>query len=791
MSARSIMFASSLAAVMAAPIAFAEEADPISVDEAEESLRTVEVDLKKARDDLSVIAVGYGQPTPKTVQGRVERRLREGEINFLLNDYLRAAIILFDVVDNPENRSHPRYDDAVFFLAESLRQLRNNSEARKYFEELLPRAQGDRLKDVVLALLKIANDTRHYEDVERYIDQLSRAGAVTKPTVDYIHGKTIFQAANGDRSQLDRAYRTFKGVPAGSDVGAEAAYYAGVVQVQLGKYAEAVPEFTEAAQRAGKSAEGRAVREMAYLSLGRVHFELGDVAKAVDAYQEVGRTSPAFSEMLFEVAWAHVKAAKQSEDDAQRQTSLTRALRMAELLMASSPDSKLFPEARILEGNLQIKLGAPESAYDTFQSIVDGYGGARTQLATLIATNPDPRQFFDQLVAADMHNLTSTEILPPVAVTWAVDTTEMKQAVHVLGDMSTSEQYQREARELLDALSLAISGEQRYNLFTGIGDARAKAYGADNRLLLAERRLVNLEHKLMRPFLGPAELGSLDAHATRRRALEADMDALPQSGEQVEEAGRQIGEAYRAAERRSFRQSYQISSMRAQIVAIDVWLGDNRAGLSADQVEMIKKRLAEARAEVAELEKEQASIASEMRTYGAVSGGDAGRAHAAALRAAYAEMIAGEAALMRSQRGRLPVGLAGVPIKIDSNREEIARTHAELARLQQGLDEQIESKVAEVRDLIEVERRRLDGYQAEAEGLRTETDAMLGPVAIDTLRTVATQFKDIVLKADVGIIDVAWARKQGVTTKVAGLVRDQQARTQELEAEFSDVLEGN
>ena len=99
---------------------------------------------------------------------------------------------------------------------------------------------------------------------------------------------------------------------------------------------------------------------------GRLHLELGDISKALDSYQDVARNSPEFSTMLFEVAWAHVKAAGVAGNEEAKQKSLKLALRTAELLMASAPDSRLFPESRILEGNLQIRLGAEEEAYDTF-----------------------------------------------------------------------------------------------------------------------------------------------------------------------------------------------------------------------------------------------------------------------------------------------------------------------------------------------------------------------------------------------------------------------------------------
>ena len=57
-----------------------------------------------------------------------------------------------------------------------------------------------------------------------------------------------------------------------------------------------------------------------------------------------------------------------------------------------------------------------------------------------------------------------------------------------------------------------------------------------------------------------------------------------------------------------------------------------------------------------------------------------------------------------------------------------------------------------------------------------------------TLAAVGRQFRDLVLKADVGIIDVAWTRKQAETDKVNDLIREQQRRSSELESEFAEFL---
>src|SRR5438067_1026931 len=92
-----------------------------------DALNNVDRDIIKMQGDLDVVAHGYAEPLPRGSVGRVERRLREGEIHFLLNDYLRASIVLLDVVDDPSSKSSPRYDESVYLLAESLRRTDNFS----------------------------------------------------------------------------------------------------------------------------------------------------------------------------------------------------------------------------------------------------------------------------------------------------------------------------------------------------------------------------------------------------------------------------------------------------------------------------------------------------------------------------------------------------------------------------------------------------------------------------------------------------------------------------------------
>jgi tetratricopeptide (TPR) repeat protein len=779
----SLLVARALVAADAAP-----SEEPISFDAASTVANEVDGDLARMKKDLEIVGKGYSAPIP-SAGGRIERRLREGEIQYLLGDYLRASILLLDVAEDDTAKGHPRYDECVYLLADSLRKSKNYSGARRYFEEILPRASGERLKDVVLALLEVASATDHYENVERYIGRLREAGTLTRPDVDYIYGKMLYKGAGTDPQKLQRAYEIFRSVPASTGVSGQASYYAGVTLVKLNRYEDAIRQFSETLQRLPKGVEGAQLKELTYLSLGRLYQELGDASKSADSYQEIPQSSPYFGDTLFEIAWTHVKAANSTTDPDQKRLGFVRALRATELLMATSPNSRLYPQARILEGNLQIRLGASESAYDTFQTIIDRYGGASDKLDDILKQSSDPKQFFDQLVAHDLGQIGGTSILPPVAVAWAKEESDMSRAVAMNQDLEQSRKFMEESRELITTLTKALEGEGRFVMFPGLGTARAKALSIENRLVNINRRLLNLERRMVWSTLSPDERSQVEAMHQRVIQLESEVSQLPQTEEEVESASAKIREMYREAGRKAYQKTYKVSSMRAQVVAVEHWLNENREKLAPEKVKLIEERIQSSQRDIDDLQKSLDTLQGDIRTAEEVYSADAGRTRSRKLRQEYGELVASEIALLRSHRDRIPAQLQGLTTRIDQERTAMQEIDQQLQQLESTLEQQIEKKVTDVRAQLATEVDRVGKYEGEFGTLQASTNEVLGPVATRTLAQVEKQFKDFVLQADVGIIDVAWARKQAETKKVNDLIKEQQDRTLELENEFSDVLE--
>ncbi|MEE2900692.1 MAG: tetratricopeptide repeat protein [Myxococcota bacterium] len=780
--------------VLPAAVAFhansASAESSLSASEAQEQLGTLITSVKELRGELDEVAKGYGVQLTGLEEASVERRLREGKVHFLLNDFLRASIVLMNVVENEENRSHPQYDDCVYYLAESLRRTGNFSGARSFFEDLLSRARGQRLKEVVVALLGIADSTGRYDGVEVYVDRLMRVGDASDPQVNYHYGKTLFRSAGTDDIRYSKALEVFSRIAAGGEASAKASYYAGVTLLQMRKIDEAILKFQEAAQRAGSAVEADEIKDLAQLALGRAYYEKGDVTNAVDSYQEINEKSPHFSDMLFEVAWAYVKASNQNVGNPEEKARfLDMALRMSELLMASAPDHKLFPEARILEGNLQIRLGAPETAYDTFQTIIDRYGGAQTKLRELRQTLNNPTEFLQQLVDDRSRTSAAAGMLPPVAIDWAIQSETVRDAVDVMKELSEGQAFLRESRNLIKTMEESLRGEQKYTMFTGLGDARARAYAVENQLLKAHRRMLQLERGIHLPYLTEKQNAQLNLFRARRMSLEKEVRNLPGSTKQVGKTSNEINAKYDATKKRVFRQNADLSAMRSQVAAVEVWLSENRSKLTDREIALMSKRARDIRSVLIQLENEAEELGERVETAQTISSGDGGRVHAARLREAYAANIERESGFLKSIRGKLPVEFQSSLTAIDAVRGDLRDIAQELQTLQRALDRQILSKVDGIRERLKLETEKLDRFEQEQDNLSGKTRSLLGPVALASLQSVIDQFNDLVMKADVGIIDVAWARKRDTTAKVNSAVDQEQQRVQDLTVKYQDFIE--
>jgi hypothetical protein len=87
----------------------------------------------------SILQSSYLQAEAFDREASVKQRIAQGETLYLLGDHARASVLLFDVITDTRNSTHPDYDRALYYLAESSYQARNIIGARRAFRDLIAR----------------------------------------------------------------------------------------------------------------------------------------------------------------------------------------------------------------------------------------------------------------------------------------------------------------------------------------------------------------------------------------------------------------------------------------------------------------------------------------------------------------------------------------------------------------------------------------------------------------------------------------------------------------------------
>ncbi len=94
----------------------------------------------------------------------------------------------------------------------------------------------------------------------------------------------------------------------------------------------------------------------------------------------------------------------------------------------------------------------------------------------------------------------------------------------------------------------------------------------------------------------------------------------------------------------------------------------------------------------------------------------------------------------------------------------------------------------EIRDKVLAEQALLQEYNGDVTRASGDARQLVGRIAFDSFRRVRGQFYDLVLKADVGVVDVAFTRKRDKTADIQTMAAQKERELKALDDEFKEVL---
>ena len=138
---------------------------------------------------------------------------------------------------------------------------------------------------------------------------------------------------------------------------------------------------------------------------------------------------------------------------------------------------------------------------------------------------------------------------------------------------------------------------------------------------------------------------------------------------------------------------------------------------------------------------------------------------------------------------RLP---ADSRLQVDRAAAVLARADAidrSLAEFDRRIDVQAEIRLEKVRGYIAAEKEELRLAGTKLGGVLGESQAVGGGLAQAMFGKVAERFYDLVVRSDVGIIDVAWGLKDQKTQEVTKLTTQKNLEIRALDEDFKKLLE--
>ncbi len=787
--------------------------------------------LVKLEAEAQTLSQSIHRPNIKVGdKNKAERRLVDAQVAFGIGNYDDAAIMLYDYVAKYPNS--PSFDLALYYLAESLFLKGDFYASRTYFTTLVtdvgPRSkfyqQG--LERLIELSLKLRDDS----NTQQWLDALDKVPAAQqRDSVPYVRGKHAYFSG-----KYDESIPFFDKVPKDSKYWFQAHYFLAAAHVAKRDFVPAIRVYEEILDAPAKDADAKKVVELTHLALGRVYYEcdnadqcnvqlsdqdktnirtkyerakltdkqLGEKfadarqkklwAVAIDQYLMISRRSELFDEALYEIAWVYVK-----------NKAYEKALRALELLALSDPDSSKMPEVRILEGNLRIRRGEAlqfankgnaqeeyDRAYKSFDGTRKVFKPAHEELVKIIDEHRDPRAFMAQITGRTSETFDVNSTMPEVAAEWLRKQPDVKRVVSIENDLGSISDEIEESEKTIARLEQAMSSAQSVNIFPALAEKRARSVEILEEVFDMRLQLLTHERALVLKHASQSDKAELERLGQAREAAFNAYKALPNSNVKYSERITLARSQYDELDQKANEVGLAIETTEATLVAIVKYVEDRqKQGAKPEELEGLNKPIEELRTDVNSMKTELASIRRDIVIARDRAGvGDEDAEQGKRLRAELRKAMGDE----QAQMNRVAQTVGGSDRrKLDQIGTLVLRADAVLDVLDKTnrtIDETVNDVLGEVRGEVASEKASLSAYKREFEEYSAESRQLGGEVLAANFDAVRDDFYDVLVRSDIGVIDISWAQREFADKTLKKLELDKKREERTLRVNFDQVI---
>ena len=743
----------------------------------------------------------------------ISERFTEAKYAFLVEDYDRCSLLLFSLIENKDLQMDPRKTEAEWYLAECLFQDGNLGVARKQFQRIVDAGgihpfYGDALLKLI-EIFGLTGDTVRFNEYYNRFVRSSIDSSATALRIRYEMGKSLYR-----QSKLRDAMSIFGGFPRGSTYTPQARYFSGVIVVAEGKdsleaedrdsafqaFQRAIVIFREVLTLPRSTAGHERVGDLSTLAIGRLLYEMGDIPGAIAEYGQIGTDSDYYADALYEMIWANIEAGGQlgarDEDGRlaegaafERTRKFEEALRAIEIFNLAFPDDTRRPKLRLLGGHVRVRMDQFDDAVDRYKEASEHFRGIKTLVDQVVESGADPMIYFNQLVG-DEYAVEAALTVPESARRQARSDDRVATAVGISRDLYDQQSDIGDASDMLDLLEEALYQNDSAGLIQTYRINRQQLASAEAAGLLLRARLVEVETAFLESLLTGGKLAELRSVVERHSGASAAATSLSAGRQDAIQRQQTFNLQAQAVETRVYHVELAVKDLLGRLSALEEYLVDARQrGEKQREEELEARRAVEGeRALLSSLRGELHRLKQRLEPrvltapMAALVVSDAGGEKAEASRG----MRTTESALAMLRRS--VSGGEDFFRRIDSDRRRLLELEGVVAMTRSLMDRAEDLEVDDIKTEVTFQRGEVTGLATYGEDIVGENHKVSGRIGEQAFVDVAGFFEDMLTRADMGVADVYWYRKESSAKSRLRLSREKVKRLRALQDAFKEVL---
>ena len=779
----------SLASLSAVELAFAADGDG---DATRAQTEVTSVDRESASVQAAI-------DKAKASRYTVEQRLTNGELLYRTKDYPRAVVVFSEILEEfPDTASYP---DALWLRGETFYAQKEYLSARRDYRALVDRYTEPRFNPYFgKALARLVDVSLRINDIKGLDEIFQKLNQVPPSQVDaallYAKGKGFY--FKGDYSSSLGALQS---VPNGNQYTHQARYFQGMVAIKQARpsappppppnsapeatvrtaptnYKAAIEQFRVATELPPDTDEHKHVIDLAWMAMGRLHYEMENYTQAAEAYSKVGRDSPEFGTMLYELAWVYVRLG-----------DVQRAERALEVLQVADPSSPLVGDGTLLRADLLLRAGAFDKSLQLYLGVREQYEPMRVKLESFMEAQPEPTPavYYDRLSQQQLDMLDQNEQLPPLVIRWARDAEDGPMAFAVIDDVNQCKTLIRQSYQLIDKLTIILNATNRVRAFPELQAGEERALALINRISKMRLQIAKgLDDEEPRDLQG-----DIQQVREQRRQAQGLITGLPISSGEFAERDYAGAKQWNNVSQELSRRVVEIDYLNATINGLRRMLKeDAQRGVARPpndtarfntELDENERLLKQRQGEVVELRR-QIEIGRAQ-----IGIGDARYQNDAVARVQFCDALEREVQL--ASQGQGGAGAQRYASKVRAALEQSRSVEDKLVQQFAELERQVGARIAEVETKVESERVKINGFNMTLGAYDVEAHDLVGQVAKRNFGFVRDKLRGIILRADVGITEQAWEVREEELDRVHNLQTERAREEQLLDEELREVLD--